>query len=114
MEVNGKVVHKLTKETGTSKAGTDWQKQVFVVETDGQYPKKIAITAFGKAVEYSEKLKAGDMVKVQLDLDSREYEGKWYTNINAWRIEVEGAQHQQAAPPPAVNAPEVPNDDLLF
>ena len=100
MEIKGKVVHKLDMEKGTSKAGKDWQKQVFVIETDGQYPKQVAITAFGKSSEYSEKLKQGDMVTVSLDIESREYNGKWFTNVNCWKIVVDKPIQNDAVPIP--------------
>ena len=90
MEIKGKVVHKLALEIGTAKAtGNDWQKQVFVIETDGEYAKKVAFDCMGKTIEYVEKLKAGDMVTVSFDVKSREYNGKWYSNINAWKIVVD-------------------------
>lgn len=90
MEVIGKVVHKLAILTGSGANG-EWKKQTFVIETDGQYPKKIAIDAMGKSIEYSDKLKAGQMVTVSIDISSREYQDKWYTNINAWKIVAEAS-----------------------
>lgn len=98
MELKGKVNHKLAIETGTSAAGNEWKKQTFVIETlDEKYPKKVAFSAFGKAVEYSDKLKLNDNVTVHFDLDSREYNGKWYTNVNAWKIEIEGSKKEEAS-----------------
>ncbi len=113
MEVTGKVVRKLAILTGTSANG-EWKKQTFVIETDGQYPKKIAIDAMGKSIEYSDKLKEGQQVKVSIDISSREYNDKWYTNINAWKIVAEGSQSDTPTSDPLEKSQEQLPDDPPF
>ena len=63
-----------------------------VIETNEQYPKKIAITCWGEKVDEIQSLAEGTQVKVAINIESREYNGKWYTDIKAWRIEMAGSQ----------------------
>jgi hypothetical protein len=112
MEIKVRIIQKNEIETGTSKAGKEWSKLVFVGETDGQYPKKIAFTAFGKSVEYAQKLKKDQEATVHFDLESREFNDRWFTNVNVWKID---AETQNAAPPiPQTNAPESEDSTLPF
>lgn len=88
LEVSGKVFRILNEQKGTSAGGKDWVKQDFVIETEDQYPKKIAITAMGDKIVPSVKgLKLGQLVTVHINIESREYQDKWFSNVNAWRID---------------------------
>lgn len=88
LEVSGKVFRILNEQKGTSAGGKDWIKQDFVIETEDQYPKKIAITAMGDKIVPSVKgLKLGQLVTVHINIESREYQDKWFSNVNAWRID---------------------------
>ncbi len=99
MEIKGKVTHLLEKQSGTSKAGNNWEKMAFVIETDGEYPKNVCIEGFGKVVPDIEKLKIGDEVLADLNLESREYKDRWYSTINCWRVSVqEAAQADKPLP----------------
>ena len=126
MNISGKVVQVLPIQTGTSKAGKQWQKQEFVLEQGGQYPRKVCISLFGDNVAKIPQV--GQDVMVSVDIDSREFNGRWYTEIKAWNIVQTGAQPaapapQQVAPAPAA-APAQPQpapapqagvaDDLPF
>ena len=115
MEITGKVVAVLELVSGTSNAGNPWQKREFVIETPGQYPKKICLQLFGDKV--NECPNVGEEVKVSFDAESREWNGKWFTQLNAWKVERQGAQtapqqpvYQQAQPQAPATAP----DDLPF
>lgn len=88
-EVKGKVVKILPTESGTTKQGKDWSNKQFVVETEGQYPKKVCLTASGKSLEYAEKLQVNDEVTVMYNPESSEYNEKWYTKLNAYSIKSE-------------------------
>lgn len=123
MEVTGKVVQVLAVESGTSKMGNAWQKQNFVIETLGRYPKKICFQLFGENVSVCPAI--GDEVKVLFDAESREYNGRWYTQLNAWEVEKQGAQpaqaqtqqYQQVQQPQAVQVQQARpqrEDDLPF
>ena len=101
MNIRGKVVQILPLQQGTSKAGNPWQKQEFVLEQGGQYPRKVCISLFGDNVAKIPQV--GQDVMVSVDIDSREFNGRWYTEIKAWNIVQAGAQ--QAAPQQAATAP---------
>ena len=81
--IQGKIIHLLPLQSGTGQNG-EWKKQEAVVETEGQYPKKICITFFNKAL--TDEVELGNRITVTVNIDSREYNGKWYNQINAWKI----------------------------
>ena len=99
MEIKGKVVSVLPQQSGTSQAGNQWKKQEFVIETQEQFPKKICMTLFGDRVDQYP-VAVNDEIVASIDIESREYNGRWYTNVNAWKIEKASAQ--AAAPAPAI------------
>ncbi|MCM1068199.1 MAG: DUF3127 domain-containing protein [Muribaculaceae bacterium] len=108
MEITGKVVAVQPVENGTSKSGKAWQKQCFVIATEGQYPKNASFQLFGDKVKMCPKV--GEEAKVQFDIESREWQGKWFTQLNAWKVEVAGQSSAPSAEPSA--AP--PDDDFPF
>lgn len=111
MEIQGRCVAVLDMISGTSKAGKAFQKRDFVIETAGQYPKKVCLQLFGDKVNDCPNV--GEEVKVSFDPESREWNGKWFTQLNAWKVERQGVQ--QPAPQPAPQpqyAPAQPTDDL--
>lgn len=79
--IKGKVIFVGTPENGVSKAGKQWSKQVFAIETEGQYPKKVAFSVMNNKFT----MNVGDFVEVEVDASSREYQGKWYTELNCWK-----------------------------
>ena len=85
MDIKGRVLQLLPLQTGEGKNGT-WKKQDFVIETDGQYPKKVCISAWGDKINEGV-LKVGNEVNVSFDIESREYNGRWYTDVKAWKID---------------------------
>lgn len=86
LKVTGEVKQILKPESGTSKAGKEWNKQDFVIETEDQYPKLNAFTLFGEKVSLCPKV--GENVEVFFNFESREYNGRWFHNITAWRVEL--------------------------
>lgn len=90
MELTGKLERILDPETGQGKNGM-WKKQLFVVETLGNYPKKVAFAAWGDKTDALQHIQPGNVVKVFFDPESREFNGKFYTDLKAWRIELDGA-----------------------
>ncbi len=96
MDIKGRVIQLLALQTGEGKNGT-WKKQDFVIETDGQYPKKICISAWGDKINESA-LQVGNEVNVSFDVESREYNGRWYTDVKAWKIDALGAGGYESAP----------------
>lgn len=119
----------LGEQSGTSRAGNPWKKHEYVLETMETYPKKVCFNLFGdRADQY--RCAIGDEITLSFDLNSREYNGRWYTDVSGWKIEkgaaapapVPGVAPVQAAPAaPAAPAPmsdpfgaPAGNDDLPF
>ena len=121
LEITGKVSEVLPRESGTGKNGNEWVKQSFVIETEGQYPKKVCFTAWRDLVDKVNTLQPGTEVKVSFDVESRSFNGKWYSDIKAWKIESKNAVSQerqqtyssQPSSPEPVQA-ESEADDLPF
>lgn len=103
MNISGKVVQVLPIQSGTSKAGNPWQRQEFILEQGGQYPRKVCISLFGDNVAKIPQV--GQDVMVSVDIDSREFNGRWYTEIKAWNIVQTGAQPAAPAPQQVATAP---------
>jgi hypothetical protein len=107
MEAIGKIQHILDPIAGTSGAGKEWKKQTIVIETNEQYPKSIALECWGKLVDELENLSVGQTIKCAINIESREYEKKWYTTAKAWKIT--GAV--QPATQPATQTSDPINED---
>jgi hypothetical protein len=106
MQLTAKLVQLLAVQTGEGKNGP-WKKQDIIVETDGTYPKKVCIAIWGDKINESV-LKEGNTLDIQFDVESREYNGRWYTDCKAWKVEITGGSNNN-------NTPEPPNssfDDL--
>lgn len=93
LELSGQVVKLLPEQSGQSQRGP-WKKRDFILETNEQYPKKVAITCWGEKVDEISSLNPGTPVTVGINIESREYNDRWYTDIKAWRIDVGGRQPQ--------------------
>ncbi len=89
MQLTAKLVQLLPLQTGTGKNG-QWKKQDIIVETEGQFPKKVCISIWGDKINESQ-LKLNTQLNISFDVESREYNGKWYTDVKAWKIEPAGA-----------------------
>jgi hypothetical protein len=87
MEVKGKLLEVTIPEIGTSKAGKDWIKSLAIIETDGQYPKKIAVE-LGKEelINKITDLKLGSEVTIKVNIESREFNGRWFTSVKGWSL----------------------------
>jgi hypothetical protein len=96
MQVSAKLIQLLPLQTGTGRNG-QWKKQDIIVETDGQYPKKICISVWGEKINES-LLKPGNRLKIDFDVESREFNGRWYTDVKAWKLELESASAEGGAP----------------
>ena len=99
LQIKGKVQEILKSESGVSRAGKEWKKQEFVIETDEQYPRKVCFTLFNDKTSLVDGLSAGEEVEVSFNVESREYNGKWFHNINAWKIDKPTADNLPEAPP---------------
>jgi len=117
LQITGKVTQVLEEQSGESARGP-WRKQEFILETQGDYPKQICVVQWGDNIDEFG-LKEGETITAHIDIQSREYKGRWYTDVKAWRVErPEGTGD---APPAAADEPwpEPPatddgDDDLPF
>ena len=109
MKIDGKVVHILEEQNGEGRRGP-WRKQDFVVEIPGEYPKPVCCTMWGENIDKFA-LQVGDDVSVSIDIKSREYNERWYTDVTAWRLDKQAAS--SAPPPPPVSSSHL-GDDLPF
>ncbi len=118
MDMKGRIVQSLGMQTGTGKKGT-WRKQEYILETQSQqqqFAKKVCFSLWGDKIDQF-RLQVGDMVNVSFDIESREYNGRWYTDVRAWKVQKEGGT--SADMPPVGDEPFVDNtnagvDDLPF
>lgn len=86
--IRGTVKEKLTVETGTTKAGKEWKKQNFVLDTGAQYNPEICFQLFGDdKLDMLDSFAEGQEVNVKFNVSSREFNGKYYHNIDAYHIE---------------------------
>lgn len=103
LEIEGRIARKLNVQTGTSARGA-WSKQEFILEyQEGNFPSQICMNVWGEdKVRDLDKYQVGDKVRISFNLSSREFNGRWYTDVRAWRIEPAGAAapqtHPQAVP----------------
>lgn len=119
VELTGTIVQMLPYEGGTSKAGKEWRKQVFILETQEQYPRKVAISLLNENIDKFP-LQVGAVVTANLDIESREWNSKWYTEVRAWQVTRPQAQpvathvatstQPVATPAPAPAQPQAAED----
>lgn len=106
LELECKITRKLPVTQGTSARGP-WQKQEFIVEyQDGNYPNQVCMNVWGEdKVNDLNRFNVGDKVRIQFNLSSREFNGRWYNDIRAWRIELAGMTPADAPAAPAQPRP---------
>lgn len=123
MEFEG-VVYKIMPVTRGTSARGEWQRQdvVFDYNDGGQFSRKICVTFFNKESDVA-KLREGETFLVSVNIESREYNGRWYTDIRAWRLQPKQAEVPGAGPmpdmPPIAEEPSYASapaqvDDLPF
>ena len=100
MEITGKVVRLGALTEGPSARGP-WRKQDLIIETEEQFPKTVCLTCWTNQIDEIQKFAPGQAIKAQIDLSSREFNGKWYTDVRVWRFDPVGATAPAAAPEPA-------------
>lgn len=124
MELSGKVIAVLEPKGGVSRTGNEWKVQEYVIETHEQYPRKMCFDVFGADKIEQFHIKAGEELTVSFDIDAREWNGRWFNSIRAWKVErptpAAASQPMDAVPfPPASDAPADfsatdDNEDLPF
>lgn len=106
LELTGKVKQVLAEQTGTGKNGA-WARQDFIVETQDQYPRKICFSAWNDKITQLKNFREDELVKVSFNIESREFNGRWYTDLRIWKIETSGQPAAGSNLPPVA-----PIDDL--
>ncbi|WP_159468586.1 DUF3127 domain-containing protein [Dyadobacter sp. 3J3] len=122
MELTGTVIALLPEVSGQGKNGT-WRKQEFILEIPSQYPKKVCISLWGDKIDQAG-LQINDAVTASIDVESREYNNRWYTEIKAWKVDKAGSAGGGGASfsggsnnstfPPVTTFTEDESDDLPF
>lgn len=119
LSVKGTVKQKLEVEQGTSKAGKEWKSQSFVLNTGAQYNPDICFKLFGEdKIQIISEINDGEEVEVFFNLSSREWNGRWFTSADAWKIEKLGSNSESET----IDDSEIPvfennqteEDDLPF
>lgn len=103
MEIVGKIIQELPVQEGVGKTGNPWKVQAYVLETQEQYPRKVCFEIFGEDRIKNNPCKVDDLVTVSFDIESREFNSRWYTSIRAWKVQQGVAE---APAPMATVAPQ--------
>ncbi len=122
MEISGNIIRLLPEKSGEGRNGP-WRKQEFIVETDGQYPRKVCIAVWGDKIDQFA-LKEGERITAAVNIESREFNERWYTDVKAWKVTREAAGEEPGsapqgtpppfdAPPPAEEPPGAQEEDDL-
>lgn len=109
MEISGTIVQVIPEKSGTSARGT-WRKQEYVLETQADFPKKICFMAWGDKIDELA-IREGQQLRVEVDIESREYNGRWYTDVKAWRV-TPLQQQDESPPPPGPDEPPFFANDM--
>lgn len=112
MEITGKIIAVLPERGGISKTGNEWKMQEYVIETHEQYPRKVCFNVFGSDKIAQFNIQAGEELVVSFDINAREYNGRWFNDIRAWRVERGAAPAGTPADVPAFDAPKAPIQDF--
>jgi hypothetical protein len=86
MDITGRLIQVLQEQGGEGKNGR-WAKCDFVIETQEKFPKKVCLTAWNDLIGTVKNFPIDSEIKASFDISSREYNGKWYTDVKAWKVE---------------------------
>ena len=114
MDLAGKVIAVLPPKSGTSRNGNEWTVQEYVIETHDQYPRRMCFDVFGADKIQQFNIQVGEELNVSFDIDAREWQGRWFNSIRAWKVDRVSADQsvapQPASFPPVNAAPAAPVD----
>lgn len=100
MDITGKIIEVLPEKSGVSAStGNPWKVQSYVIETHDQYPRRMCFDVFGDDKIKAFNIQAGQELTVSFDIDARQYQGRWFNSIRAWKV---APAQQEAAPVGAV------------
>lgn len=103
LQITGTVKQILEVQSGESKNGP-WKKQDFILETPGKFPRLVCVTQWGDQIDKNN-ITQGETITAFIDIQSREYNGRWYTDVKAWKVE-KGAPSQN-------NKEDTPDDNVI-
>lgn len=107
MELQGKIIEVLPERGGVSKTtNNEWKVQEYVLETHDQYPRRLCFEVFGADKIQQFNIQPGEELMVSFDINARPWNGRWFNQIRAWKVDRVSAQ--PAAPIPAVAAAAAP------
>ena len=116
MEIVGKIIAVLPEQSGIAKNGNPWKVQAYVLETTEQYPRKVHFEIFGEERIKQYPCAIDQLVTVSFDIESREFNGRWYTSIRAWKVAqgdtTQAAQPAAAAPAAPAAAPQPATESI--
>lgn len=95
MEIKGRIIQILPLVSGVSAKG-EWKKQDYILETEAQYPKKVCFNIWGDKIDQFG-IQMGEELIVSIDIESREFNGRWYTDVRAWKVDRPQAMAQDPA-----------------
>ncbi|MBR6945715.1 MAG: DUF3127 domain-containing protein [Prevotella sp.] len=88
MEIEGKIIAVLQKQEGVSaRTGNHWASQEYVLETHDQFPRKCCFRIFGEERINTMNIQAGEELRVSFDIDAREYNGRYFNTLTAWKVD---------------------------
>lgn len=103
MELTGRIIAVLPERSGTSqKTGNEWRLASYVLETPGDYPRKMVFEVFGADRIQQFNIQQGELLTVSFDIDAHEYNGRWFNGIRAFRVDRGTAAQPATAPQPMV------------
>lgn len=115
MDISGKIIQALEPRGGKSqRTGNPWKSQEFVIETHEQYPKHCVFRVFGEDRLRDFNIQVGEELTVSFDIDAHEYQGRWFNDISAWRVQrgvgaaAAPAQPMPSSAPAPTAAPAAP------
>lgn len=114
MKIKAKLLSRLPVVKGTSTKG-DWKKADAIFETLEQYPRKVCISFWNDQIKELDPSKVGKQAEIDINIESREYNGKWYTELKAYKIAFDSAEPSKAAnvEPDNLNNPDI-DQELPF
>ncbi|MBR5394397.1 MAG: DUF3127 domain-containing protein [Bacteroidaceae bacterium] len=100
MELTGKIIAEFNERGGvSSRTGNEWKAKSYVLEVPGDYPRKLVFDVFGVDRLQAFNIQIGEMMTVHFDIDAHEYNGRWFNDVRAFRVD-----RGQAAPTTAPEA----------
>ena len=114
METTGKIIAVLEERSGiAARNGNSWRCAQYVLETAEQYPKKILFEVFGEDKIQSMAIKAGEVLTVSFSIDAHEYNGKWFNQIRAWKVDRQSENQADRTNEQVIGLPPVSEIDEL-